>query len=134
MEASYTGAAQRGTYPLREYSYATTRSDGHEMKSFRKEDVVGKTVIETSGTVKGKVTDLTFDLNGNITFVVEGDDGKESRVAVSKVTGISDHVIVKSDQPIGETGGGGGSTTCKFCGASKPANSVWCPSCGKSQV
>ena len=40
------------------------------MKSFRKEDVVGKTVIETSGSVKGQVTDILFDLEGALTFLV----------------------------------------------------------------
>jgi len=63
---------------------------------------------------------------------VQSEDGSESRVAVSRVTGISDHVIVKAEQAPGpsETG----SITCRFCGASKPAASIWCPSCGKSQV
>jgi len=97
------------------------------MKTFRKEDVVGKTVIETTGAVKGKVTDVTFDLNGTITLIVKGSDGNESQVTVAKVTGISDHVIVKVDQA-------GSGTTCKFCGATKPPDSIWCPSCGKSQV
>ena len=101
------------------------------MKTFRKEDVVGKTVIETTGTVKGKVTDVTFDLGGTITLVVKDADGRESQITVARVTGISDHVIVKSDRPEGASAGG---TTCKFCGAAKSPDSIWCPSCGKSQV
>ena len=98
------------------------------MKSFRKEDVVGKTVIETSGLVKGKVKDVVFDLEGTITFVVQGDDGSESQVTVARVTGISDHVVVRSDSKSGGSG-----TVCKYCGASKAPNAVWCPSCGKAQ-
>ena len=102
------------------------------MKTFKKEDVVGKTVIETTGAVKGKVTDVMFDLSGAITLVVKGADGTESQVAITRVTGISDHVVVKGDQPGGSSSSGG--TTCKFCGAAKAQNSIWCPSCGKSQV
>ncbi len=102
------------------------------MKSFRKEDVVGKTVIETSGHVKGKVQDVVFDLSGTITFVVHGEDGKDSQVPVSRVTGISDHVIMRSDSAEGQAPAS--STTCKYCGAAKAPNAVWCPACGKSQA
>ncbi len=102
------------------------------MRSFRKEDVVGKTVIETSGAVRGKVADVSFDLDGTVTFLVRGLDGKDSEVPVSKVTGISDHVIVRSDRS-GEPAGSA-ATTCKFCGAPKPPGDRWCPSCGRSQL
>ncbi len=100
------------------------------MKTFRREDVVGKTVIETSGGVKGKVKDVVFDLSGNITFIIQDIDGKDSQVTISKVTGISDHVVVKSE---GEATTAGNSTTCKYCGASKAPGATWCPSCGRSQ-
>ncbi len=103
------------------------------MRSFRKEDVVGKTVIETSGAVKGKVADVAFDLDGTVTFVVHGLDGKDSQVPVSRVTGISDHVIVRSDKN-GELAGSPMAATCKFCGAPKAPGDRWCPSCGRSQV
>ncbi len=102
------------------------------MKSFRKEDVVGKTVIETSGSVKGKVEDVVFDLSGTITFIVKSDDGKKNEVKVANVTGISDHVIVRSDGPA--EGKAASSTTCKYCGAAKAPNASWCPACGRSQV
>ena len=101
------------------------------MKTFRKEDVVGKTVIETSGSVRGKVEDVVFDLSGTITFVVRGDDGKKSEVKVAKITGISDHVVVKSEEPAEAFAA---STKCKYCGATKAAEAMWCPVCGKSQA
>jgi sporulation protein YlmC with PRC-barrel domain len=99
------------------------------MRSFRKEDVVGKAVIETSGTVRGKVKDIVFDLSGAITLVVEQSDGKEWQVPIARVTGISDHVVVRTD-----TGTQPSGTTCKFCGATLTPGRIWCPSCGKSQV
>jgi len=103
------------------------------MRSFRKEDVVGKTVIETSGAVKGKVKDVMFDLGGGVTFLVNGADGKESQIPLSKVTGISEHVVVRSETATELVESGYG-TTCKYCGAPKPADERWCPSCGRSQV
>lgn len=103
------------------------------MKSFRKEDVVGKTVVETSGVVKGKVVDVIFDLGGATTFVVRGADGRESSVAVARATGISEHVVVRSDQA-SEAVGADVAITCKFCGAAKAPEERWCPSCGRSQT
>jgi sporulation protein YlmC with PRC-barrel domain len=103
------------------------------MKTFRKEDVVGKTVIETSGAVKGKVVDVIFDLGGTVTLMVRGTDGKEFEVTTVKVTGISEHVVVRSDQAT-ESAGSGVATTCKFCGAAKAPEERWCPSCGRSQT
>lgn len=102
------------------------------MRSFRKEDVVGKTVIETSGTIKGKVTDVIFDLGGTVALVVETPDGTESRVTTSKVTGISEHVVVRSEANDASEPSPG--TSCKFCGASITSGTIWCPSCGKSQA
>ena len=103
------------------------------MKPFRKEDVVGKTVIETSGNVKGQVTDVLFDLGGAITFLVKGRDGTESQVKISDVTGISEHVVVRGSQ---EHGASGPRTvnTCRFCGAVITQGAQWCPSCGKAQA
>jgi sporulation protein YlmC with PRC-barrel domain len=103
------------------------------MRSFKKEDVVGKTVIETSGVVKGKVRDVMFDLGGGVIFLVQGADGKDNQIDVSKVTGISEHVVVRSE-PSNESGAPDYGTACKFCGAAKPAQERWCPSCGRSQI
>jgi sporulation protein YlmC with PRC-barrel domain len=103
------------------------------MKSFRKEDIIAKPVIETSGTVKGKVKDVTFDLSGTITLIIEGVDGKDFQVPISKVMGISDNVVVRSDQvarPISPASG----LTCRFCGTPMTAGQTWCPSCGKAQA
>lgn len=103
------------------------------MKSFRKEDVVGKSVIETSGSVRGEVTDVIFDLGGAITFLVKAHDGTESEVKISDVTGISEHVVVRGSQASGGSGPASGNT-CRFCGASIAQGASWCLSCGKSQI
>jgi len=104
-------------------------------KAFRKEDIEGKTVIETSGKVGGKVKDVTFSLDGAITFIVVKDDGTERPISLKQVVGISDHVIVRGDAPMTSPG----MTTsavqvCKFCGSELSPTSTWCPRCGKSQA
>ncbi len=101
-------------------------------RSFRKEDVVGKTVIETSGLVKGKVKDVVFNLNNTITLIVEGADGKDVRIPLVRVTGISDHVIVRSDLATEPPAFASGAS-CKFCRAPMAPGEAWCPNCKKSQ-
>ena len=102
------------------------------MKSFRKEDVVGKTVIDTSGSVRGQVTDVLFDLGGGITFLVKARDGTESQVRISDVTGVSEHIVVRGAQAYGPAPKAG--NACKFCGAAVAQGAQWCPNCGKSQA
>jgi len=101
------------------------------MKTFRKEDIVGKTVIDTTGSDRGKVKDVTFDLSGTITLIIEGIDGNESQVPVSKVTGISDDVVVRSESSAVASATG---TNCRYCGKPITQGQTWCPSCGKAQA
>jgi sporulation protein YlmC with PRC-barrel domain len=106
-------------------------------KSFRKEEIEGKTVIETSGKVGGKVKDLTFSLDGTITLIVVKEDGSEVQIPLRQVVGISDHVIVRSE---GATSQGFGTKApsangaCKYCGAPLPAGTSWCVACGRAQT
>ena len=104
-------------------------------KPFHKEDIEGKTVIETSGKIAGKVKDVTFSLDGTITLIVIKDDGTERPVSLKQVVGISDHVIVRSDAPLSMPGVPPASAVqvCKFCGSELSPTSTWCPRCGRSQ-
>lgn len=89
-------------------------------------------MIETSGSVKGKVKDVLFNLSGTVTLVVEGADGRDVRIPLARVTGISDHVVVRSDL-VAESPAVASETLCKFCGAPLTPGDVWCPSCKRSQ-
>jgi hypothetical protein len=82
--------------------------------------------------VQGKVKDVVFDLSGTVTLVVEGIDGKDLRVPLARVTGISQHVVVRSDEAIGPSVSSAG-LSCQFCGATLTAGQKWCPNCGRSQ-
>ena len=93
--------------------------------------MVGKPVIETSGKMIGKVKDLSFELSGSITLIGEGTDGKEFQVPISKVTGISDDVVVRSEMAAPPAGYASG-PTCKYCGKPVTPGASWCLSCGRA--
>ena len=115
-------------------------------RSFRKEEIADKTVIDSSGKVIGKVKDLTFTLDSTITLIVERTDGSSLDVPLSKVMGVSDHVVVKQDvlssvPPRPSTSGvqipapspqAGVMLVCKACGTQAPPGTQWCPGCGRS--
>jgi sporulation protein YlmC with PRC-barrel domain len=106
---------------------------------FHKEDVTGKTVIDSTGQVTGKVKDVMFALDGTVILLVEKKDGTEIQLPLSKVTGVSEFVVTRSESlpqsrslsPGSSTGAG--AQLCKFCGHEISSASVYCPSCGKSQ-
>lgn len=106
---------------------------------FHKEEVTGKTVIDSTGQVTGKVKDVMFNLDGAVILLVEKKDGSEMQLPLSKVTGVSEFVVTKSEslpQPRSLSPGsstGAGVQLCKFCRHEMSSASVYCPNCGKSQ-
>ena len=128
----WNGHLSEKTSPCGQSHLLTTVAEQRNTKSFKKEDVVGKPVIETSGKMKGKVKDLMFELGGTITLIAEGTDGKEFQVPLSRVTGISDDVVVRSEAEVMPSSSGSG-TACKFCGKPLSPGQTWCLSCGRSQ-
>jgi sporulation protein YlmC with PRC-barrel domain len=112
-------------------------------KSFHKEELQGKKVIDSSGKVRGTVKDVVFSLDGNVALIIEKEDGGEASVPMSKVMGISDYIVMKGEAPAEvpkpaapaiPIAGAGSATACRFCGATIPAGSTYCPSCGRSRV
>src|SRR5579864_1376999 len=101
-------------------------------KAFRKEEIAGKTVIDSSGRNTGKVKDLTFTLDGKITLIVEKSDGAEELVPLSRVLGVSDNVVVKEEVVPKVPVPSPGMVICKSCGRESVIGTLWCPSCGKS--
>jgi len=101
-------------------------------KSFRKEEIAGKTVIDSSGRNTGKVKDLTFTLDGKITLIVEKTDGSEETIPLNRVLGVSDNVVVKEQIMPSMPVASPGMVICRSCGREAPIGTLWCPSCGKS--
>jgi sporulation protein YlmC with PRC-barrel domain len=102
------------------------------VKSFRKEEIAGKSVIDSSGKVAGKVKDLNFTLDSVITLVIEKTDGSEVTIPLKSVMGVSDHVIVKEDAFIIKPAVAAGMVACKSCGTLAKIGTTWCPSCGRA--
>jgi sporulation protein YlmC with PRC-barrel domain len=109
------------------------------LRLFHKEDVVGKTVIDSTGQTSGMVKDVMFSLNSVVILVVEKKDGTEMQLPLSKVVGLSEFVVTRSESPSQPTSAGGTSFAstsghqCKFCGHEMLPASLYCPSCGKAQ-
>jgi sporulation protein YlmC with PRC-barrel domain len=104
-------------------------------KSFHKEEVAGKTVIDSSGKIIGSVKDLTFTLDSSITLIVQKTDGSELMVPLGKVMGVSDHVIIKPDvvAPAAVAmAAAPAMLVCKNCGTQAKQGTMWCPGCGRS--
>jgi len=101
-------------------------------KPFRKEDIAGKAVIDSSGRNTGKVKDVTFTLEGMITLIVERNDGSEVSVQMSRVMGVSDNVVVRDESTPKMLVPSPGMTICRSCGHEAPIGTLWCPACGKS--
>lgn len=106
---------------------------------FHKEEIAGKTVIDTTGKVVGKVSDITFTLDSTITLWVQKDDGTTAQIPLGKVMGVSDHVIVREENVTMPTAVAAaaaplkpGMVRCKACGADAPVGTAWCPNCGRA--
>lgn len=119
-------------------------------KMFRKDEVAGKIVIEGSGKSLGKAKDIAFALDGSVALIVEGDDNQEIQVAMDRITGVADYIVVRRDRPAAPataqpppTGGvnpaippppmaapGASTVACKACGAPLRAGAKFCTKCG----
>lgn len=67
-------------------------------KLFRKDEVEGKVVVETSGRSIGKASDIAFSLEGTMALIVMGYDGAEIQIAMERVTGVGDFIVVRRDK------------------------------------
>jgi sporulation protein YlmC with PRC-barrel domain len=115
-------------------------------KSFHKEELVGKSVVDSLGNVRGKVKDVIFSLDGNVALIIDNMEGAEARIPLNKVTGISDYVVMRTDAapeapmgapmsaaPMTTLSAPGGPSACKFCGTTIPPDTTYCPGCGRSR-
>ena len=102
---------------------------------FHKDEVTGKTVIDSTGRVTGTVKYMLFSINGSVVLVVGKKDGTDVQVPMSSVVGLSEYVITRSEGlPEAQVPQAGtAQATCKFCGH-EMGPTVYCPGCGKSQV
>lgn len=70
-------------------------------KMFRKDELAGKTVIESSGKSLGKAKDVAFGLDGSIALIVAANDGSETQIGMDRVAGVAEYIVVMREQDVG---------------------------------
>ncbi len=68
-------------------------------KFFRKDEVAGKTVVETSGKALGKTKDIAFGLDGTVAMIMETNDNTEELITMDRVLGVGDYIVIKKAVP-----------------------------------
>jgi len=64
-------------------------------KFFKREEVLGKEVIDDEGMKIGTVKDLAFSVDGKIALVVERPNKSEIKFAIESINKIGDVILVK---------------------------------------
>jgi len=64
-------------------------------KFFKREEVLGKEVIDEEGMKIGTVKDLAFSVEGKIALVVEKPNKSEIKLAIELINKIGDVILVK---------------------------------------
>lgn len=105
----------------------------------KREDVVGKTVIDGKGDSLGVVKDIAFSIRGEIAFVVEKKDGSTESVPLSMVERIGEYIVLykQAQQPApGAPPAPPGPPqqeefiVCPVCGYKNPPGTKYCLRCG----
>lgn len=68
-------------------------------KFFRKDEVAGKIVVETSGKALGKTKDIAFGLDGTVAMIMLTNDNSEELITMDRVLGVGDYIVVKKAVP-----------------------------------
>lgn len=71
----------------------------YSSKFFRKDEVAGKIVVETSGKALGKTKDIAFGLDGTVAMIMLTNDNSEELITMDRVLGVGDYIVVKKAAP-----------------------------------
>lgn len=69
---------------------------------FRRDDFLGKDVIDSKAVRTGKVKDISFDTSGHIALAVETKDNAEKIVSLDRVAAVGDVILLKPEEPLRE--------------------------------
>lgn len=67
-------------------------------KLFRKDEVDGKTVVETTGNTFGNAKDVAFGLDGTVALIVLDKDNNEVQVTMDRVLGVGDYIVIRKEK------------------------------------
>ncbi len=108
----------------------------------KREDVVGKTVIDGRGNSLGVVKDIAFSVRGEIAFLVEKKDGSLESVPLTRVERIGEYIVLYKEMAPGVPGQPGRPMQagqpvqqeefiiCPVCGYKNPPGTEYCLRCG----
>lgn len=117
---------------------------GEGRRFIKREEVVGKQVVESRGYIIGTVKDLSFALTAEgVELAVTVDSGgKEINIAWEEIQSIGDVVLLKTERekppapavtPIAPAAlpSVGIEKPCPYCGFKNPADAKFCVRCGR---
>ncbi|AWR97454.1 zinc-ribbon domain-containing protein [Acidianus sulfidivorans JP7] len=95
-------------------------------KIYKREDLVGKQVINQEGNIVGIVKDTGYDAEGKMAIIVATKDNKEEYYSITEIRGIGDVIVLRDIQTQAPVNG----IVCPNCGYLNPAGSNYCIRCG----
>jgi sporulation protein YlmC with PRC-barrel domain len=108
-----------------------------QKKYYKREDVMGKKVVNQDALEVGSVKDTAFDIDGKLHLIVTKKDSEEEDfVSINDIKAFGDYILLKA--PLGAVVGTSldstqaaiTSKTCSKCGHVNSSNVGYCTKCG----
>ena len=94
----------------------------------RREEVIGKDVIDGDAKKLGTTKDLAWSNDGRLALVIESDDEEEFFLSFSEIERIGDVVFVKARSALAAAP----SITCPVCRHKNLPEAKFCAKCGRT--
>jgi len=94
----------------------------------RREEVIGKDIIDSAANKIGIVKDLAWSEDGVCAIIVEGAEEEESFLPFDSVEKVGDVIFVKAKASMVSIP----SKTCPMCKHKNPTEALFCAKCGRT--
>jgi sporulation protein YlmC with PRC-barrel domain len=94
----------------------------------RREEVIGKDVIDSDANKIGSAKDLAWSEDGVFAVIVEGADEEESFLPFDNVEKVGDVIFVKAKGSLVSIP----TKTCPMCKHKNPIEAMFCAKCGRT--
>ncbi len=68
-----------------------------QRKFYKREDLIGKNVVNQEGNIVGVVKETGYDTEGRMAIIVQTKDGREEYYSIVDIRGIGDVKVPKDD-------------------------------------
>lgn len=106
-----------------------------QKKFYKREDVIGKKVVNQDALEVGSVKDTAFDMEGKLHLIVakkEGDEG--DYISINDIKAFGDYILLREPPAVGTSPdviqAPVASKTCPKCGHVNSPNVGYCTKCG----